>query len=410
MDSSSSSNNKNDPVQLGFAEEPKKGDFDLKNFPSKIGGLPVWLLPLSNNISETFFICSCGENLSFLLQLYCPLEDKDNSFHRMIYVFFCQKCWKKKDLVKVLRINLPEKSSIYDGEDILNINKIINDETIKKVNEILKKFILEEFFISTAPERKEASKLYLDFYSNAEEKSINSSDGSTNNIQDKDMEEEIIFNNVKEEKEYDNMVQNYLKENPGVNIEKIEEESDDEKENDKIIDSSNSDIILSLFTKVTNYDKKQIIRYYRNNFYPLWFTQEKILSTKKTKCRNCGNDIAFEFQIMPYLFIKEPQIAFNDIGTIVIYTCKKCCDSKIEGGFVEEYGFIQRTGENFRDFNDNDNRYKEKKYKEEMKEIKEDNEFFAGVDEKDVDEEGFVEVKKTKKNKKNKKNKDDEED
>jgi pre-rRNA-processing protein TSR4 len=410
MDSSSSSNNKNDPVQLGFAEEPKKGDFDLKNFPSKIGGLPVWLLPLSNNISETFFICSCGENLSFLLQLYCPLEDKDNSFHRMIYVFFCQKCWKKKDLVKVLRINLPEKSSIYDGEDILNINKINNDETIKKVNEILKKFILEEFFISTAPERKEASKLYLDFYSNAEEKSINSSDGSNNNIQDKDMEEEIIFNNVKEEKEYDNMVQNYLKENPGVNIEKIEEESDDEKENDKIIDSSNSDIILSLFTKVTNYDKKQIIRYYRNNFYPLWFTQEKILSTKKTKCRNCGNDIVFEFQIMPYLFIKEPKIAFNDIGTIVIYTCKKCCDSKIEGGFVEEYGFIQRTGENFRDFNDNDNRYKEKKYKEEMKEIKEDNEFFAGVDEKDVDEEGFVEVKKTKKNKKNKKNKDDEED
>ena len=410
MDSSSSSNNKNDPVQLGFAEEPKKGDFDLKNFPSKIGGLPVWLLPLSNNISETFFICSCGENLSFLLQLYCPLEDKDNSFHRMIYVFFCQKCWKKKDLVKVLRINLPEKSSIYDGEEILNINKIINDETIKKVNEILKKFILEEFFISTAPERKEASKLYLDFYSNAEEKSINSSDGSNNNIQDKDMEEEIIFNNVKEEKEYDNMVQNYLKENPGVNIEKIEEESDDEKENDKIIDSSNSDIILSLFTKVTNYDKKQIIRYYRNNFYPLWFTQEKILSTKKTKCRNCGNEIVFEFQIMPYLFIKEPKIAFNDIGTIVIYTCKKCCDSKIEGGFVEEYGFIQRTGENFRDFNDNDNRYKEKKYKEEMKEIKEDNEFFAGVDEKDVDEEGFVEVKKTKKNKKNKKNKDDEED
>ena len=410
MDSSSSSNNKNDPVQLGFAEEPKKGDFDLKNFPSKIGGLPVWLLPLSNNISETFFICSCGENLSFLLQLYCPLEDKDNSFHRMIYVFFCQKCWKKKDLVKVLRINLPEKSSIYDGEDILNINKIINDETIKKVNEILKKFILEEFFISTTPERKEASKLYLDSYLNAEEKNINSSDGSNNNIQDKDMEEEIIFNNVKEEKEYDNMVQNYLKENPGVNIEKIEEESDDEKENDKIIDSSNSDIILSLFTKVTNYDKKQIIRYYRNNFYPLWFTQEKILSTKKTKCRNCGNDIVFEFQIMPYLFIKEPQIAFNDIGTIVIYTCKKCCDSKIEGGFVEEYGFIQRTGENFRDFNDNDNRYKEKKYKEEMKEIKEDNEFFAGVDEKDVDEEGFVEVKKTKKNKKNKKNKDDEED
>ena len=415
MDSSNSSNYKSEPVQLGFAEEPRKDDFDLKNFPSKIGGLPVWLMPLSNNIPESFFICSCGETLSFLLQLYSPLEDKINSFHRMLYIFFCQKCWKKKDLVKVLRINLPEESSYYNGEEILDINKIINDETTKKVNEKLKNFVLDEFFISTAQERKEASKLYLDFYSNAEEKSLNSSDSSYNK---QDIEEdEIIFNNVKEEKEYDNMVKNYLKENPGENINKIEEESDDEKENDKMIDSSNNDIILNLFTRVTNYDKKQVIRFYRNNFYPLWFTQEKMLSTKKTKCNNCGGDIVFEFQIMPYLFLIEPKIAFNDIGTIVIYTCKNCCDSKIEGGFVEEHGFIQRTGENFRDFNDNDNKYmKDKKEKEQMKEIKEENEFFAGVDEKNVDDEGFSEVKKKKskkhhkKNKKNENEEDDDED
>ena len=410
MDSSNSSNYKNDPVQLGFAENPRKGDFDLKNFPSKIGGLPVWLMPLSKNIPESFFTCSCGEDLSFLLQLYSPLEDKPNSFHRMLYIFFCQKCWRKKDLVKVLRINLPEESSYYNGEEILDINKIINDELTKKINEKLKKFTLEEYFISTAQEKKEASKIYLDFYSNAEEKSINSSDSSYNK---QDIEEdEIVFNNVKEEKEYDNMVQNYLKENPGENINKVEEESDDEKENDKMIDSSNNDIILNIFTRVTNYDKKQIIRFYRNNFYPLWFTQEKMLTTKNTKCTNCGGDVVFEFQIMPYLFLIEPKIAFNDIGTIVIYTCKNCCDSKIEGGFVEEHGFIQRTGENFRDFNDNDNKYmKDKKEKDEAKEIKEENEFFAGVDEKDIDEEGFAEVKKKKPkkhHKKNKKNEDEE--
>ena len=410
MDSSNSSNYKNDPVQLGFAENPRKGDFDLKNFPSKIGGLPVWLMPLSKNIPESFFTCSCGEDLSFLLQLYSPLEDKTNSFHRMLYIFFCQKCWRKKDLVKVLRINLPEESSYYNGEEILDINKITNDELTKKINEKLKKFTLEEYFISTAQEKKEASKIYLDFYSNAEEKSINSSDSSYNK---QDIEEdEIVFNNVKEEKEYDNMVQNYLKENPGENINKVEEESDDEKENDKMIDSSNNDIILNIFTRVTNYDKKQIIRFYRNNFYPLWFTQEKMLTTKNTKCTNCGGDVAFEFQIMPYLFLIEPKIAFNDIGTIVIYTCKNCCDSKIEGGFVEEHGFIQRTGENFRDFNDNDNKYmKDKKEKDEAKEKKEENEFFAGVDEKDIDEEGFAEVKKKKPkkhHKKNKKNEDEE--
>ena len=404
MESSSSSNN-NDPVQLGFAEIPRKGDLDLKNFPSKIGGLPVWLLPLSNNIDESFFTCSCGENLSFLLQLYCPLEDKSNCFHRMIYIFFCQKCWKKQDLVKVLRINLPEESSYYDGEEILNLKKIVEDETIKRVNEKLKNLILEEFFITTAPERKEASKLYFDFYNNAEEKSITSNDSI--NKGNYEEEEEFIINNVKEEKEYDNMLKNYLKENPDANIEKIEVESDDEKENDKIIDSTNQDIIMNLFTKVINYDKKQVIRFYRNNYYPLWFTQERMLTTKNTKCTNCGGNVEFEFQIMPYLFMIQPKIAFNDIGTIVIYTCKKCCDSKIEGGFIQEYGFIQRTGENFRDLKDNENiNNKNKNLQKETEKIMEDNEFFAGVNEKDADEEGFVEVKKTKK-KKHKKSKND---
>ena len=407
MESSSSSNNNNDPVQLGFAETPRKGDLDLKNFPSKIGGLPVWLLPLSNNIDESFFTCSCGENLSFLLQLYCPLEDKNNCFHRMIYVFFCQKCWKKQDLVKVLRMNLPEESTYYDGEEILNYKKIAEDETIKRVNEKLKNLILEEFYITTAPEQKEASKLYLDFYNNAEEKSVASNDSiNKGNFE----EEEIVINNIQEEKEYDNMVKNYLKENPGANIEKVEAESDDEKENDKIIDSTNQDIIMNLFTKVINYDKKQVVRFYRNNFYPLWFTQEKMITTKNTKCTNCGGNVEFEFQIMPYLFLIQPKIAFNDIGTIVIYTCRKCCDSKIEGGFVQEYGFIQRTGENFRDLKDNENtNNKNKQLQKETEKIIEDNEFFAGVNEKDADEEGFVEVKK-KKNKKHKKNKDDDND
>ncbi len=412
MESSSSSNNNNDPVQLGFAEVPRKGDLDLENFPSKIGGLPVWLLPLSNNIDESFFICSCGENLSFLLQLYSPLEDKNNCYHRMLYVFFCQKCWKKKDLVKVLRMNLPEKSTYYDGEEILNKKQIVENEMVKKINEKLKNLLLDEYFISTAPEKKEASKLYFDFYNSAEEKSITSNDNSINQGKYEE-EDEIIINNAKEEKEYDDMVKKYLKENPDANLEKIEDVSDDEKESDKIIDS-NQDIIMNLFTNVVNYDKKQIIRYYRNNYYPLWFTQEKMLSVKNTKCRNCGGNVVFEFQIMPHLFLIQPKIAFNDIGTIVIYTCKKCCDSKIEGGFVEEYGFIQRTGENFRDLKDNENITKNnnrnKQLKNETEKIIEENEFFAGVNEKDADEEGFVEVKKKKKKKHHKNNNDDDKD
>ena len=352
-----SSPNSNEPVQLGFAETPRKGDFELKNFPSKIGGLPIWLLPLSNNIDKSFFKCSCGKNLSFLLQIYSPLEDKENSYHRVLYVFFCPSCWKKKDLVKVLRINLPEISNYYNQDEILKYNEIKEDKLISEVNKMLNDFILDEFVITTAPEQKEASKLYFNFYNNCEEKSTTSNNSSFN----KNEEEDLQINDIKESKEYGNLIKEYMQNNPGVNIEKVEVETDYEKESDKIIDTTSSDMILTLFTNVVNFDKKQILRYYRCNYYPLWFTQEKMLTTKDTKCTNCGGDVIFEFQIMPYLFMIEPKIALNDIGTIVIYTCKKCCDSKIEGGFVEEHGFIQRTGENFRDFDDNDNLKNKKK-------------------------------------------------
>ena len=36
-------------VYLGFAEKGKESDFNIKNFPSKLGGLPIWFLPLTNN-------------------------------------------------------------------------------------------------------------------------------------------------------------------------------------------------------------------------------------------------------------------------------------------------------------------------------------------------------------------------
>ena len=399
-------NSNNNDVILGFAEEVENGDLEIENFPSKLGGFPIWLVPLKNNISLDFFKCSCGKFLSFLLQLYCPLEKKKNCFHRMIYVFYCNKCWKYKNFVKVLRLNLPENSNYFKGENILNKSLILNDPLINELNKILKNQteILDEFFITTSIEKKEASKIYFNFYNNIEEKSIKSNDSFNNNNNnnfdffDEDL---ISIKNKNELNEINNLTKEYLNNNPNFNIEKIEEESFDEKENDKLL-NINNDFFYDIFSNVVEYDQQQIIRYYRNNFFPLWFTKNNILTVNNIKCKNCAGNVEFEFQIMPYIFLIEEKIAKNDIGTIVVYTCKNCCNNnnkKIEGGFVQEYGFIQRTGENFRDFKDNDN-------------IKNNNKNNNDNNNNNVyfDDDDNKEIKKKKKNKKKKVKNDDEND
>ena len=403
----SNENNNNNEVILGFAEEVEKDEFEIENFPSKLGGFPIWLLPLKNNISLDFFKCSCGKILSFLLQLYCPLEKKKNCFHRMIYVFYCDKCWKYKNFVKVLRLNLPENSSFFKGENIINKDLIINDSLINELNNKLKleTEILDEFFITTSAEKKEASKIYFNYYNNIEEKSIKSNDSFNNNNFDFFEDDLISIKNKNELNEINNLTKEYLNNNPNVNIEKIEEESFDEKENDKLLDINN-DFFYDIFSNVVEYDQQQIIRYYRNNFFPLWFTKNNILTVNNIKCKNCEGKVEFEFQIMPYVFFIEEKISKIDIGTIVVYTCKNCCNNnnkKIEGGFVQEYGFIQRTGENFRDFKDNDN----------VKNNNNNNNVNDNVNDNNInfedDNNNEIKYKKKKKNKKKKK-KDEEND
>lgn len=378
-------------VMLGFAEPPED-KYTFSYLDSKIGGLPTWLVPLENKISPSFFKCSCGKNLTFLLQIYSPLEDNINCFHRILYVFFCSKCWKTKDIVKVLRLQLKENSSFYKGEKIINKDAIENDKTIQEVNKMLSNapVVLKEYFMPTDKEKKKANQLYLKFYSNIDEKSFTSTSSVGKNMNLDLEEDDLIEIDKSEKKEYNELFKQYCAENPNIDINKIETEDIDELESDKQLEL-NSDLFFKVFSAVVNHDKTQVVRYYRNDFYPLWFSSEKMLSIANTKCKNCGGEVEFEFQIMPYLFNIEPQICGVDIGTIVIYTCKNSCCRKenVEGEFIEEYGFIQRTGE---DFNIEGGKIQPKEKKTKVTKNVEQTK-----KEEEVDEEGFVEVKKKRK-------------
>lgn len=86
-----------------------------------------------------------------------------------------------------------------------------------------------------------------------------------------------------------------------------------------------------------------------------------------------------------------------DVGTIVIYTCKNSCENK---KYVEEFGYIQRSGEKIVDLD----KLKliediapqplnvDEKAIEDLNKLK-----IKGNSNNQPDEEGFIEIKKKKK-------------
>ena len=109
-------------VELGFLEEVDSHQLEALFFPSKVGGKPAWLsqseIPSDNDLK-----CSiCGDILRFLIQIYAPREDKDDCFHRTIYVFCCSRdeCFKKNSSLpfKVFRNQIARRNPYFDYDPV----------------------------------------------------------------------------------------------------------------------------------------------------------------------------------------------------------------------------------------------------------------------------------------------------
>jgi pre-rRNA-processing protein TSR4 len=102
-------------IVLGFAEAPEsRATFDPKGFPSKLGGLPVWLYG-RHRIPQPLRCRCCNGVLAFLMQIYAPLSELDHSFHRTMYVFVCRVrgCPGGTGSVRVLCGQLPRENPFY---------------------------------------------------------------------------------------------------------------------------------------------------------------------------------------------------------------------------------------------------------------------------------------------------------
>ena len=105
-------------VQLGFISNTCNLMFSNSDWEKwdggKVGGKPSWLNPCQLPLPEQLRCKCCSSPMTFLLQIYCPLDDVENAFHRSLYIFVC----KKKNCVdsgsiKCLRCQLGRENEYY---------------------------------------------------------------------------------------------------------------------------------------------------------------------------------------------------------------------------------------------------------------------------------------------------------
>lgn len=125
-------------IELGFIEKSEIWRLTSPFFPSKVGGRPSWL-SLTDLPNSSKLLCgNCGKPVIFLLQIYCPVDAFEGTFHRTLFLFICKDsvCHSQnsnKPFI-VFRSQLPRVNSVYNFEPIEeeSVKTSEFDTTIKK--------------------------------------------------------------------------------------------------------------------------------------------------------------------------------------------------------------------------------------------------------------------------------------
>eukprot|EP00981_Chlorochromonas_danica_P005621 scaffold1160_cov174-Ochromonas_danica.AAC.21 len=125
-------------IQLGFLE-PVPDDLpdllfhdpDWRNWDGgKVGGKPIWLDPVDLPNPSQLLCPHCSDPLTFLMEIYCPLDNTADAFHRALYVFTCQKsvCVALPGGMKCFRSQLPRSNPYYTIDPKQSLEVMNNEE------------------------------------------------------------------------------------------------------------------------------------------------------------------------------------------------------------------------------------------------------------------------------------------
>ncbi|CAH2075297.1 unnamed protein product, partial [Iphiclides podalirius] len=333
-------------VDIGVLEEKPTWLLHPRFFPSKVGGKPAWL-DLKNLHAPAELTCKkCNDPLVFLCQVYAPYEEKEESFHRTVFIFICRNgsCCRTNcaDNFLAIRCQLSRKNDFYSFEpyeeneneqfSMAKWPKLCNVCGLKGPSHCSK--CKKSFYCSRKHQILDWQKGHKEYCSILQ---VDENNKLPNFIVTEagkqilfkewelvvDAEDEESNQNVDEQHEMDKL-RKMMSEKRAGTLSNISE-SELEQYTRKIPD----DKLFNKFSKRISRHPEQVLRYDRGG-KPLWITgnTENIVSIPK--CQYCNGERQFEFQVMPQLlnFINVG-IDFNSIdwGILVIYTCKESCNN-----------------------------------------------------------------------------------
>ncbi|TPX33816.1 hypothetical protein SmJEL517_g03341 [Synchytrium microbalum] len=344
-------------VQLGFLEQVNPGSLkpDIADFPSKVGGQPLWLNPHHILPAERASCGTCRNPMVLLLQIYTPEKEPAEAYHRCIYMFCCKNgaCHRRdwRNSFKVFRCQLPQVNDYYDEK-----HQVVGDRA-------------KQCKVCGLAGPKQCSKCHEASYCGKEHQVFHWTQGlhksqcgqQQQNTKVLEDDERVLRNYLLSEYE---MV---IEDEPDVAIKKLRDgmnrvevnNSSDQQGSLAMVpfgqeeyDESEVGVDRAFlkFQKRITFEPEQVLRYCRvtpsalDPIPPLWPSELDLPTSQHIKqCPKCQSPRAFEFQVMPQLLnhfdINHLDVNALDWGTLAVYTCSKNC--VIGDEYAEEFVWRQ---------------------------------------------------------------------
>lgn len=391
-------------VLLGFVDEPEAPQhLQSYFFPSKVGGKPAWLDPLRLPSAAELHCPECGDPLAFLLQLYASLDERDDAFHRTLFVFICRRgpCLRvgSHGSIRVVRAQMPRYNDFYSSHPPQDVEARAAEGKVPMAGakQCAVCGLLGSSQCGRCQQASYCSRLHqqLDWARHkprchaeagapaaehaattqaASHQAASSASARASHPRwtfpefevvidvEPDVEAALASADLSHE---ERLLQKYKED---LAVEKTEpqpqpgsgsalaaggaggSDDDDEFGDGEDIEAAQDEAFHD-FQRRTSVEPEQVVRYCRQpGSAPLWISSE-CQPESVPPCGACGAPRAFEFQVMPQLLnhldIDSLEQSSIDWGTIAVYTCRASCGARSDGGggalggYLEEYAWRQ---------------------------------------------------------------------